>query len=337
MKLQLRDLPGHLKRPLSRLYWVSGEDVFLVNQAIKDILAAAASQGFEIEKETISTAFSPDRFFTLTRALSLFANQRCILITLEAKITSNFLEALGEYFRAQDPSLILLISTGKLTPAVMQQSEFKALEAASSGFHHLAIWPIDREQMPGFLIQHAKRYHLYLDLDVARRLAMLTEGNLFAADQILEKLSLCPNSGRVSQEDLDQITENQARFELFDLVSAVLTRDKARAWRIWIQLQAQKIEPILVLWALVKEIRLLANWHEKIAENSQGNTLADLLKQHKFWEKRAKEVSTALNRVGYVRCLSLLQEGAKIDRVLKGAESGDVILLLGQFLQRFSD
>ncbi len=335
MKLQLRDLPNHLKRPLARLYWVSGDDVFLVNQAIKDIAAAALSQGFEIERETLSGTFLPDRFFTLTRALSLFSNQRCILLTVETKMTADFFQALSEYFRAADPALILIISTGKLTPATIQNSDFKALEAGGSGFQHLAIWPIDREQMPAFLSQHAKRYRLYLDLDVSRRLAALTEGNLFAADQILEKLSLCPNSGRVSQEDLDEATDSQARFELFDLVSAVLVGDSARTWQIWLQLQAQKIEPILVLWALVKEVRLLAGLHEKMKENPEANRLSELLKQHKFWEKRAREVGLGVNRVSYARCLVLLQEGAKMDRVLKGAESGNIILLIGNFLQKF--
>ena len=343
MKLQLRDLATHLKRPLSPLYWVSGDDVFLVNQAVKDITSAARAQGFEIERESISSSvtFSVDRFFTLTRALSLFATRRCILIHVEVKPAAAFLEALKEYLAARDPSLVLVVSSGRLAAATVQQKEFKALESDSDSakqLNHLAIWPLDREQVPTFLIQHAKRYQLYLDLEVARRLGALTEGNLFAADQVLEKLSLSPqsNAKKVSQEDLDQITESQTRFELFDLVSAVLVGDAKRSWQIWTQLQAQKMEPILVLWALAKELRLLATLHEKMQEQGTANSLSELLKQHKFWEKRAREVSLALKRWSYAQCLSFLQCAAKIDRVLKGAEKGETSLLIGELLAKMA-
>ena len=329
MKLQLRDLPALLNRPLSSLYWLSGDEVFLMNQTLKDLISVAKQQGFEIERESLTSANFSERFFSLTHEFSLFSTQRCIVLTLELKEVK-FLEMLWDYVQAKDPSLVVIISTGKLLPSVTAHAEFKRLENLPTGFFSLPIWPIDREHLPTFLINQAKRYQLYLDRDVAQKMAALTEGNLFAADQIFEKLSLCPNSGKISEEDLNQTTESQTRFELFDLTSAALLGDLPRTWQIWVRLQSQKIEPILVLWALVREIRLLAVLHEK----SQETSLPELLKQHKFWEKRAKEVNQAFSRLSYSKCLSLLQWGAKIDRTLKGAEPGDPVLLLGEMLKQ---
>lgn len=321
MKLQLRDLPGVLARPLSALYWLSGDDVFLMNQCLKDLTAAAKRQGFEIERESLTSASFAERFFSLTHEFSLFASKRCLVLTLEMKDTK-FLQALSDYLAVKDPALIVILSTGRLSASVN----------VPAGGVHIPIWPIDREQLPGFLMNQAKRYQLHLDIDVAGKMAALTEGNLFAADQILEKLSLCPNSGRVSEADLNQATESQTRFELFDLTSAALNGDLARTWQIWERLRSQKIEPILVLWALVKEARLLGNLHEK----SRENPLSELLRQHKFWEKRAREVSRGFERISYATCLDLLQKGAQVDRVIKGAEKGDPIGLLSEMLREMA-
>jgi DNA polymerase-3 subunit delta len=327
MKLQLRDLPSSLARRWFSLFWVSGDDLFLMNQALKDLTWVAKERGFEIERESLTTSTFADRFFELTHEFSLFSSQRCIVLTLEVK-DLKFLPLLKTYIASKDPALTIILSTGRLPSSLTSQAQFKEMESWVDGFCHIPIWPVERDSLPAFLINQAKRYQLYLDRDLAEKMAVLTEGNLFSADQLLEKLSLCPNSGKITEADLTQATEDQTRFELFDLVSAVSLGDLSRVWKIWARLQSQKIEPILILWALAKEARLIATLHEK----SRETPLHELFKQQKFWEKRAREVQLGLARISIHHAFSLLQQAAKIDRVIKGVEPGDSILLLGEML-----
>jgi DNA polymerase-3 subunit delta len=327
MKLQLRDLQTSLARRWFSLFWVSGDDLFLMNQTLKDLTLFAKQRGFEIERESLTSSTFSDRFFALTHAFSLFSSHRCIVLTLEVK-DLKFIPLLRGYIASKDPALTVILSTGRLPSSLTSQSEFKEMESLADGFCHIPLWPIERENLAAFLMNQAKRYQLYLDRELAEKMAVLTEGNLFSADQLLEKLSLCPNAGKITEADLIQATEDQTRFELFDLVSAVLVGDLARVWKVWARLQSQKIEPILILWALAKEARLIATLHEK----SREVPLHELFKQQKFWEKRAREVKLGLARVSFEQAWDLLQQAAKIDRVIKGVEPGDAILLLGEMV-----
>ena len=321
MKANLRDLNRHLTGKLKPLYWFSGEETFLVDQASKDVQTLASKQGYTLERVAINATFQVAQFFELTHELSLFANKRCLVFTLASKAPAAILEAIAQYCAAPDDSLILIFKGPKLTQKDQQKSWYKAVDKIGLC---VPIWPIDHTELPRYLTDAARRFNLKLTPESASLLANMTEGNLFGANQILEKLSHLHPTGTITPEMLHTNAHDHAHFDIFDLVSAVLTRNTQRAHRILDALFSAQAEPNMILWALAKEFRLLATFHDA----QKRTPLPTLFKKHHIWEKRGREITQAMRHYSYQTCLSQLQKAAEIDRVLKGAQPGDIKRLL---------
>lgn len=325
MKINARDLIKHLDGKLKSVYWISGDESFLVSQTVKDIEKKIKQQGFEIERESVSTTFKADRFFELTHEMSLFANQRCIIFSCENRLNPALTKALEAYCKSPSPDIVLIFYGGKLASNVTSRAWYKAFDKIGM---HIPIWPIDHAQLPKFLIDHARRFNLNLETDAANLLANMTEGNLFSANQTLEKLSSLNPNERITVEMLHANAEDQAHFDVFDLISAILKGELQRSNRILQNLFATGCEPNIILWAIVKELRLLAT----LFEQRERTPLSTLFKQHNIWEKRGREIQTALNRLSYQKCLGAIQDAAEIDRILKGYKTGDTQLKLSQLV-----
>src|SRR5690606_28079168 len=82
-------------------------------------------------------------------------------------------------------------------------------------------------------------------------------GNLLAADQELAKLSLTGIRGEIDEARVLEAVADSARFDVFRLTDAVLEGDAARALRVLNALRAEGVQPVLVCWALARELGLL--------------------------------------------------------------------------------
>ena len=106
-----------------------------------------------------------------------------------------------------------------------------------------------------------------------------------------------------------------------------------RCLRILNNLEAEDTEPTLILWALTRELRTMAD----IAKQVQlGTSLGALFPKFRIWEKRQVSVRAFLQRHKQENCWELLVRAAQIDRIIKGAESGNVWDSLAQFILKMA-
>jgi len=152
-------------------------------------------------------------------------------------------------------------------------------------------------------------------------LAHLMEGNLLACAQEIDKLSLRFGRGEVGLDDIGDNLGDNARYNVFALVDTCLRGDAATVDRILASLRAEGVEPILILWALAREVRELAQMASQVAD---GQPVMRVLEARRVWAKRKPLVGGALKRLDADDCSDLLLHAARIDRVLKGRASGDV-------------
>ena len=85
------------------------------------------------------------------------------------------------------------------------------------------------------------------------------EGNLLAAAQEIEKLKLMADEGQITVETVQAAVADSARFDVFGLTDAILNGEAAHALRMLEGLRGEGVEPPVILWALSRELRLLAN------------------------------------------------------------------------------
>ncbi len=86
-------------------------------------------------------------------------------------------------------------------------------------------------------------------------------------------------------------------------------------------LRGEGVEPPVILWALARELRLLANLSQQY---SQGVPLEKAFSQARppVWDKRRPLMSKALQRHSAQRWSHLLMDAQRIDAQIKGQASG---------------
>jgi DNA polymerase-3 subunit delta len=258
VKLSLDALPAQLGERLLPAYLVSGDEPLRVGEATDLIRARARAGGFsEREVFFVERASSVwEQIQQAAQSLSLFASRRLIELRLptgKAGVAGG--AALLRLLAAAGDDLLLLIITGKLERETQNAEWVQAVQARGAW---LPIWPIERARLPQWLRQRARAAQLALSEEAIAMLAERCEGNLLAAQQELDKLALLwPSGTAVGAAEVAASSADSARFDVFQLAEAVRAKEAARALRILGGLQSEGAEPVLVLWALLRELRAM--------------------------------------------------------------------------------
>jgi DNA polymerase III subunit delta len=141
------------------------------------------------------------------------------------------------------------------------------------------------------------------------------EGNLLAAKQELEKLSLLTDGAPISSELVLRSVGDSARYDVFQLAEAAAAGDAPRAMHVLLGLKSEGVEPTLILWALLRELRGLwqARERERLRSNARGSG----------WNLAAQPSAKALARLRKLPLAPLLIQASRADRILKGLAAGD--------------
>jgi len=108
---------------------------------------------------------------------------------------------------------------------------------------------------------------------------------------------------------------NVARYDVFKLNEAMLTGDVGRLSRMLDGLKGEGEAAVLVLWALVDEVRTLLRIKRGVAS---GKPLATLLRENRVWGPRERLMGPALARVTEDALERALSLAARLDRQVKG-------------------
>ncbi|MCO7521665.1 MULTISPECIES: DNA polymerase III subunit delta [unclassified Pseudomonas] len=322
MKLAPAQLNKHLQGTLAPVYVVSGDDPLLCQEAADAIRAAARLQGYN-ERQVFSADANFDwgNLLLAGASLSLFAQRRLLELRLPSgKPGDKGAAALIEYCAKPAEDTLLLISLPKLDGSAQKTKWGKALiEGGQCQF--IQIWPVDAQQLPQWINQRLSQAGLSAQRDAVDLIAARVEGNLLAAAQEIEKLKLLAEGNQITVETVQAAVADSARFDVFGLVDAILNGEAAHALRMLEGLRGEGVEPPVILWALARELRLLAGLAQQF---SQGVPLDKAFSQARppVWDKRRPLVSKALQRLSAQRWAMLLQDAQRIDAQIKGQAEG---------------
>jgi DNA polymerase-3 subunit delta len=319
VKLPADRLEAQIARDLSPIYLISGDDPLLAGEAADRIRARARDAG-----HTDRTILTVDRSFDWVElaaagaSLSLFAEKQLIELRMPTgKPGVTGAKALKAYAENPPEDTVLLVISARLDNKSLKNAWVRALDAAGVV---VQVWPVDRSSLPGWIAARMKKLGLQPGPSVTDLIADRVEGNLLAADQEVQKLALLLDPGPVQVEDVLQAVADSARYDVFQLVDACESGDAGRAHRILSGLRGEGAAPVLILWALVREIRALATvaW-----QMSRGARAADAMSKAGIWPKRQAVARSALQRHRVSDLHRLLRQTAGAERIIKGAAPGD--------------
>jgi DNA polymerase-3 subunit delta len=258
-----------------------------------------------------------------SNSMSLFADRKIIeLRQTSAKLEEVGREALASYLAAPNPDNVLILVTPKLEMATLNTKWFKALE---SGGVFVQVWPVDARGLPRWISSRMARKGLSADADAIALLCDRVEGNLLAADQEIEKLSVLASAPPGQRVHIDRrlvmsLVADSSRYNVFALIDAALLGDARRCLKVLSGLRAEGNELLGLLAMVSRELRTLIAVSRRIAGGqAQGAAMLSegVRKTHEA------PVSRALERLQVPTLEALLQQARQVDMAVKGMSPAD--------------
>ena len=332
MRVFPEQLDDHVRAGLRPCYLVFGDEPLLRLEAIDTIRRVSRERGFEERHSfTVEPGLDWNQVYDACQALSLFASRQVIELELPAKVDKDLAAKITEIGQLLHPDLLLILSGGRLTTAQTKAAWFDKLEKQGS-------WvPVNHPEprfFPRWMGARFQRFGLKAQPDAINFMCHSYEGNLLAASQEIEKLTLLSPPQPVTVAYLQETIVRHAHFTPFQLIDTLLEGKINRAQRILAALRAEGTEPGQLAWTLARELEQL----ETLALARQaGQPLAEHFSRLRIWQSRQQLITQALNRLPVAKIAQLWRFMAELDDRLRRFDSEGAWLLLATLCLGFRD
>lgn len=280
-----------LQSGLKPCYLIFGDEPqqkFDIIQRIRDV---AREAGFD--ERTVLVAdkeFSWNQLLDATQAMSLFSDKKLIELELPTgKTGTEGSKVLQDVASGLSNDTLLLVHGPRIGKDVQKGKWFKALDAI--GIHSLC-YPLEGKQLHSWIQEQLAQHQLQVSPSGVRIIAEFCEGNLLAAKQEIDKLSLLYPASRIDESQLEAAMVDQSRYNVFQLVDVMLNGEQQRCVKMLYRLESEGIEPNILIWALIREWQTL--WTLKHQMHS-GQTVQ--WQRHGIWRNRQGFYQAALSRL----------------------------------------
>ncbi len=317
----IRGMQGsHITQDIKPVYLLASAEPLLTRDWLDDAREALRAAGFEdILNLQTDTGFDWQELLQEGDMMSLFSEHKCRIVTMPTgkpgQIGSKVIQSL-----CQDPNQgnVYIFSVPALDRQSRNASWCKAIQAAGK---IVELKPVYENQLADWLLQRAHGKGFNLDLQSALFLAERTEGNLLAADQELEKLSIrFADQSEIDFETIAASVSESSRYSHFLLVDACLAGKTRRALKILDSLEAEGYATAQLRWALQNSLEQL----DRLKQAQRGGSIGDRIWQElRIWRGKQGLYQAALTRLGASRIERLLQSCATLDRLGKGQQDSE--------------
>ena len=319
MRLNADQLSAHLTQQTFPVYVVHGDEQMLVEEAGDLIRQHVRSQGAnERQVWHVEGRFDWSQIQWQEHALSLFASQRLIEIRLPSGAPGKQGgEALRNFVANPPQDTTLLIISGKIDNRSQKAKWFTELDRLGV---MIPIWPVDFAQLPRWIGRRMQDRGLRPARGVTELMAQRVEGNLFAAAQEIDKLSLLCADGEVTEQIiLDSVADN-ARFQAFGLMDTVLLGHAAKLPRMLQRLRAEGLDVLALFSAVSWTLHRLVDIASQI-QNGTHIEQAFASQKPPVWDKQKPVLRTAISRHEHASWQQFLVDLSAIDKAAKGMSS----------------
>ncbi len=330
MQLAAAQLAQHLQKGLKSLYTLHGDEALLIQEAADAIRAEARKQGFtERVVHTVAGAhFDWSEVLAAGGSMSLFGDKQMVEVRIPSgkpgKEGSPAIQQVAESAKGNDDVLTIFV-----LPKLDKMSKTGAWFSALDSFGvTIEVQEIDRRQLAPWLTQRLALAGLRVKSGeegerTLKFFADRVEGNLLAAHQEIQKLSLLHPSSmdapkELSFEQIEAAVLNVARYDVFKLSEAVLAGNLVRTQRMLDGLQAEGEAEVLVHWAISEDIR---NLHRVRSLMDEGKPLPMALQEARVWGIKQRLYERILPRLSPLDSANLLHAAHQVDGIVKGLKS----------------
>lgn len=322
MQLFLNQWSAHLQKQLGSLYVITGDEILLVQESLDELRQIARQKEYsESHSFTVTGAnFDWSPILQAASSISLFADKQIVEIHIPSgkpgKEGSTQLQNIAELAKGQDVTLFIVVLPS-LDRASQQSGWFSA---CSQNGHVLTVQSIEPAQLGKWIVERMARHqqqlppgeqgHQALDLLVQR-----VEGNLLAAHQEVQKLSLLYPPGVISLENLERAVADVARYDVFKLGPTVWSGQLEKAYRMIEGLHSEGVAAVLIHYTLSEDLRALYRLQLGV---QKGRPIAALLKEERIWGPKVHLFQQILPQWSLAVLRQSLYDAHILDGIIKG-------------------
>ena len=337
MKLKINHLALYLaNNKLLPVYILSGNEPLQILESKQLIINKARNSGFsDVTILQADKDFTWGTFIEEAYNVSLFATKA--IIDLQIKdFTPQAKKILQEYKPPTNMQNIVIISCNKLTSADCKAKWFKSLEQQAV---YIDIWPVETKQLPSWVKQRFATDGFNISDELAYLIADKVDGNLVAAAQEVEKLKILSESKTISNELVEQAITDCSKFDAYKLADTTMAGNLQEALKVLTRLQATDGEPAIILWALVRELRILNHFARLTANNVNDSEIWPQLAKVSgspvfFIKKKTNILKVAMQRHSEATIREMLILASTIDKTIKGVIAANPWSLLVELVSK---
>lgn len=314
---------------LAPVYLVFGDEHQLVLDSLDAIRAKAKQSGFaERTSMHVSTDFNWALVTETLLAPSLFSPKQYLELHLPTgKPGRNGSDALLQLLPHLNQDSLLVIHGERIGKDVQNSKWFKQLSEKGV---YVPCNSLNTQAVLSYLRALCQQKSINIAPEALSTVIQACEGNLLAARQEIEKLGLSYPNQPISNQMAEASIINQSRYQLFQLVDAMLAGEQLKMIQVLRRFEVEGVEPIILLWGLVQQAQTLsACFHE---HQQQGRIN---FQKHGIWSSRQHLYHNALSRMTAEQLSALLENLATADIALKSGGATKPYLLIAHLLLQF--
>ncbi|ALO46798.1 DNA polymerase III subunit delta [Pseudohongiella spirulinae] len=333
MKVYADQFNRHLQGELHNAYWICGDEPLQLRELTDALRKKSRSNGYtEREVYEVDRQFDWRTLHAASSSMSLFADKKLIELRLrQGKLDEPARKQLTEYLLSPATDTLLLMISPKLDSAATKTQWFKKIE---QNIVLVQVYAVETDKLNAWISRRLANFNLRADADALQLLADRIEGNMLAADQEIEKLSLLYGKDRqLGIQDIARSVADNSRFNVFSLIDACLAGDPVKAVHTLQRMREEGAEALMIVAMLAREIRLLMSMALQI---EKGTSLAAAVQSARVWKNRQSLVNRTLQRHSSDSFQSMLSQLRDVDMAVKGLGSQSPWIILEQLICHLS-
>ena len=293
---------------LSPLYYVAGTDLLLSQESVQAIVSHAQEHGFdELVPMEVGSKEDWDMALLEAESPSLFAEKRLLDLSMKTDtIDRSSSVRLKSYLESPHPEALLVVRGRTFQYRYRSSAWFRLLAKEAVV---VVCDPLPATQLTEWIANRARERRLRLSQDAAEEIADLTEGNLLASHQEIERLHLAfyGSDEEITSDKLN--TQNWSASSPFALLDAACLGDTEKMSRSLMSLAREGTEPLSLIGLIAAQLRRM----HALAIGERIN----------MSQRRLRPLHTASRRLGLENIKRLMMECSNIDSQRKGILTGD--------------
>ena len=327
-------LNQHLSQRLAKVYFLVGQDPLLLSESEDAIYKTASQQGFD-EKNSIQIDSQTDwaQLIESCQSMGLFFNKQVMVLNLPENFTALLQKNLQEFISVLHDDILLILQIAKLAKANENQAWFVELNQYETSAILINCQTPTAENLPRWVKNRTKTMGLEADDEAIQQLCYSYENNLLALKQALQLLDLLYPDHKLNYNRVISVVEQSSIFTPFQWIDALLMGKANRAKRILKGLQAEDVQPVILLRTLQRELFTLLELtkpqqHTMTTEKLPTQQIKVEFDRLKIWQNRRPLFLSAIQRLTYQKLYEIIQELANIERLAKQEFSDKVWIKL---------